>query len=134
MKGAAAVTALALAAVGLLAYILTQSAELPEPNRGDQREVFPDLDYGAAVPGSRIDRIYQSFGKALSESGKAATVNRCIYFLYDRELYDGALVVLTNGALVQNRWVVKGSTKPEGCSGFAEERVDLRGWYAAAAR
>ena len=120
--------------VGFVVYVLMRPVELPELQREDRREVFPDLDVRAATPGSSIERIYGAFGKKSSESGKMAAARRCIYFTYDPDLFEGALVVLANAAVVEKSWVAKGSTKPEECSALPEERVDLRGWYAAAVR
>lgn len=134
MKSLLVVAGVGLVAVGLGAYVFMKPAELPEPHGDDHREVFPDLDFRAAAPGSTIDRIYGTFGKRPSESGEGAEARRCVYFIYDPDLFEGALVVLANGRLVEKRWVVKGSTKPEECSALPEESVDLRGWYAAAAR
>jgi hypothetical protein len=121
--------------IGFAVYVLMRPVDLPEPQREDRREVFPDLDLRAAAPGSAIDRIYGAFGKKSSESKpRWAAAKRCIYFTYDPDLFEGALVVLANAAVVEKSWVVKGSTKPEECSALPEETVDLRGWYAAAVR
>jgi hypothetical protein len=129
---AAAGLAVAAGAVGV--YVWTRPAELPEPQGAIHQEVFPDLDFRAASPGSSIDRIYGAFGKKNADVGAGAAGSRCIYFVYDPDLFDGALVVLANGKLVEQRWVVKGLAKPEECSGLPQERVELRGWYAATTR
>jgi hypothetical protein len=133
-KALFAAAGLAVAAVGVGVYSFTRPAELPELREGAHREVFPDLDFGAAVPGSSIDRIYGAFGKQSADAATSAAGRRCIYFVYDPDLFEGALAILANAKLVEKRWVVKGSAKPEECSGLPEERVELRGWYAAAAR
>jgi hypothetical protein len=119
------------AAIGLVAYAVMHAEEVPEPHLGVQREVFPDLDYRAAAPGSSLSRVYGTFGKRL-ESSSDGRARRCIYFSYDPALFDGALVILANGTVVENRWIAKGSVKPEQCSGLPAQMVDLRGWYAAA--
>jgi hypothetical protein len=109
------------------------SVELPQPHRPSTEEVFPDLDYRAAGVGTSVDRIYGTFGKKPPLQG-SAPAKRCVYFAYDPDLYQGALVVLVNDHTVQDRWLVTQAVRPAQCSGLPEETVDLHGWYAAALR
>lgn len=123
---------LAIGVGGLATYNLNRPAELPQPSQGAHRDVFPDLDLRAAAPGTSLERVYRGFGK--QPPHRAASGRRCIYFAYDPELFSGALVVLANGTLVENSWVVEGDDRPGRCSNVPEERVDLRGWHAASVR
>lgn len=116
------------------AYTLMRADGLPETRRDVHRDVFPDLDYRAAAPGTSIDRIYGAFGKQLPDMATGGPARQCIYFMYDPDLFEGALVVLASSRVVEKRWVAKGATKPDECSGLPEARVDLRGWYAAGVR
>jgi hypothetical protein len=134
MKALLALAGAGVIGVGVGTYVFTRPTELPPPQVGVHAEVFPDLDFRAAAPGSAVERIYGTFGKKPPELGDRPTSRRCIYFMYDPDLFGGALVVLADAALVKERWVVKGSERPAECSDLPEERVDLRGWYAAAAR
>jgi hypothetical protein len=126
----AALLSAALAAIA--SYSVLRPAALPQPYRAVHKEVFPELDFGAATVGSSVDRVYGSFGKAVPDPSTQTAPRRCVYFHYDADLYEGALVVLANAAVVQQRWLVKGAAKPTECAGLPEEAVDLRGWYAAA--
>jgi len=134
MKALLAVAGVGVMAVGMGTYVYIQPAELPEPRLDVHEEVFPELDFRAAAPGSSLERIFGAFGKKHPELGGGAAGRRCIYFMYDPDLFEGALVVLADAALVKERWVIKGSAKPAECSDLPEEKVDLRGWYAAAVR
>jgi hypothetical protein len=125
--------AFAIAAVsGVGLYLSLRSESLPDPAQPIHREVFPELDFRGARVGSSLERIYGSFGRKGPAHASDVPTRRCVYFKYDPELYDGALVVLVDGALVQQRWLLERDTKPPECSGLPEEAVDLRGWYAAA--
>jgi hypothetical protein len=124
--------ALLSALVGIASYSVLRPAALPEPHRTVHKDIFPELDFGAATVGSAVDRVYGSFGKAVPDPGSPRAPRRCVYFQYDPDLYRGALVVLANAGVVQQRWLVEGAAKPTECVGLPEEAVDLRGWYAAA--
>ena len=118
---------------GLVTYALLTPEALPEPHRPVHKDVFPELDYGAASVGTAVKEIYASFGRKPANQVTQATT-RCVFFRYDPELYDGTLVVLTAEAVVKERWLVKAAGKPPECSSLPEELIDLRGWYAAAVR
>jgi hypothetical protein len=123
---------LVIAAAGVAVYSFTRPVELPEPGVRVHREVFPELDFDAAAPGSSVARIFRAFGKQGAGTTASSSGRRCIYFVYDPELFEGALVVLAHAELVEKRWVVNASVKPEECAGLSEERIALSGWYAAA--
>jgi hypothetical protein len=123
---------LCVALAGVAFYSVLKFVPLPEPHRTVHKDVFPELDFGTATVGSRVERIYASFGKAVPDPSTQAAPRRCVFFHYDPDLYEGALVVLTDGSVVQQRWLVEGAAKPADCTGLPEEAVDLQGWYAAA--
>jgi hypothetical protein len=94
------------AAGGLALYVLREPSESPEPQSSVHEDVFPDLDLRAASRGSSVDRIYGTFGKEAPAVENRR--RRCIYFRYDRDLFEGALVVLTDANLVEKSWVNEG--------------------------
>jgi hypothetical protein len=119
---------------GLARHVFLEPSELPEPYRGAHRDVFPQLDFDAAKPGSAVERVYGTFGRAMPRSDSAAASRRCVYFQYDRELSDGTLVLLVRDGTIEQRWLLRQPHKPDACSALPEEQVDLSGWCAAAAR
>ena len=86
------------ALAGVTSHRVLIPVDLPEPHRAVQKDVFPELDFGAAVPGSPVERIYGSFGKPPLDPSTKLAVRRCVCFHYDPELYEGALVVLAHSS------------------------------------
>jgi hypothetical protein len=132
MKIASGAVLLSMALAGVAFFSVRKPVPLPEPHRTVHKDVFPELDFGTAIVGSPVERIYASFGKAVPDPSTPKARSRCVFFRYDPDLYEGALVVLTDGSVVRQRWLVEGATKPAECVSLPEEAVDLRGWYAAA--
>jgi len=123
------------ACVGIAAHVLLKPGLLPEPAHPASKEVFPELGLRAATVGKPLRLVYASFGKKPPDPDAQPGVRRCIYFQYDPDLYEGALVVLAGSdSVVEQRWLLKPDTKPSECAGLPEQVVDLRGWYAAAVR
>jgi hypothetical protein len=124
----------AIVVAGGTAWWYVTAGTLPEPHKPRYECVFPELDYGAATPGSSVGRVYASFGKQPPQGGTHGETARCVVFGYDPDLFDGALVVLTHGSTIANRWIMKGSTLPSECLTVPKERVSLAEWHAAAVR
>jgi hypothetical protein len=128
-----AITATATVTTGLYWTLHMQPEVPPPPYRPAISDVFPDLDFAGASPGSAAATVYSGYGRLPPTWGGHAKSRYCAAFRYDRGASDVTLTLLVDSELIHERWLSAADEPPSACAGLPIDRVDLTGWRAARA-
>ncbi len=135
-------TSVALAAVaGALAALVSSAVETgPLPLRAQSnctRDLWPEKDLAAVGIGSNEWQVYRVFGRkeGWPPIQEALVPQRCVAFQYDEEILEHPtyLTVRFDAGQVTGKWLTEGAFDRPECRGLPQKRVDLKGYYHAAA-